>query len=391
MLFPIVMLAQNGIITGKVSQKGNSFPVARASVFLGNSSYGTSTSETGTFTLNNVKPGQYTLVVTVLGYEDYTQTILVTGAPIKLAIELAPKTIVLRDVVISSSSEADWNRNYAQFKKEFIGTDENAKNCEVINPHILDFTYYKTQQVLEASADEFLIVENRALGYRVKFLVKSFKSDKIAGIIQYEGQRLFQELPGKASQKKKWMAKRNEAYYGSAMHFYRSLYKGKLTEEGFEMYRLTRYLNPERPQEEIIQRNISRYMQLRNRDSVNKWVERENLSKYFRQYLGAAEWLPFEILRTTQQPGIYAVTFPDCLYVMYTKKREPTYFRDLYRPLNMPNYETSVVSFFDKSMSYYLFDLNGIVVGPSPLYEGTWSKSTLSQMLPVDYEPTDDK
>jgi hypothetical protein len=31
--------------------------------------------------------------------------------------------------------------------------------------------------------------------------------------------------------------------------------------------------------------------------------------------------------------------------------------------------------------------MNGIVVANGPLYEGTWSKSRLSDLLPVDYVP----
>ena len=75
-------------------------------------------------------------------------------------------------------------------------------------------------------------------------------------------------------------------------------------------------------------------------------------------------------------------------YVIYTKKREETPFKDLYVPLNMPNYEISVVTLLNKER-YALFDKNGVVIGESPLYEGTWSKARLSELLPVDYVPSD--
>ncbi|HEY0246455.1 MAG TPA: carboxypeptidase-like regulatory domain-containing protein, partial [Mucilaginibacter sp.] len=277
---PLFTWAQSGVITGKVVRMDNKSPVAGASVFLGNSSFGTATAPDGTFTLNGVRPGQYTLVVAVIGYQDHTQTILVGKDPIHVNIELETKSIMLREVQISDNAKADWKRNYEQFKKEFIGNDENAKNCEVINPEVLNFTYYKTQKRLEAYADEFLIVENRSLGYRVKFLVRDFKSDHISGIISYSGQRLFEDLPGKEIQKKKWATNRDDAYYGSAMHFYRSLYKDRLNEDGFEMHRFTRMLNPERPDEAVIQRNIERFSSLGRRDSVNKWIYLENLSRY---------------------------------------------------------------------------------------------------------------
>ena len=133
----MVVLAQNGSIAGKLTRADNKNVVPRASVFLSNSSFGTISNDDGNYTLNNVRPGQYTLVVTAIGFEDYTKTVLVTNKPIDLDITLSVKSIQLRDVVITTP--ASWKANYEKFKKEFIGTDENAKQCEVINPHVLDF------------------------------------------------------------------------------------------------------------------------------------------------------------------------------------------------------------------------------------------------------------
>jgi hypothetical protein len=389
-LCPVIVIAQNGVISGKITSKETKSAVARASVFLSNSSFGTVTSADGTFTLSGLRPGQYTLVVTTLGFTDYSKTVLVTDAPIKLDIELEPKVIELREVTISSSSKADWKRNYAQFRDEFIGTDQNAKNCDVVNPKILNFTYHRTQQVLEAYADEFLIVDNRGLGYRVKFLLKNFKSDRLGGIISYEGQRLFEELPGSAAEKKRWRTNRDMAYYGSAMHFFRALYTDKLREEGFDVRRLNRIPNPERPAEDVIQRKITMFKNQRRADSANHWIDLNNLPRYSKEKVSDVPWLAFELLRTTEQQGIFAITFPNYLYVIYTKKREETPFKDVFRPLDMPNYETTVVTLFNKD-HYALFDKNGVVVGESPLYEGTWSKARLSELLPVDYVPSDQK
>jgi hypothetical protein len=62
--------------------------VQKASVFLSNATFGTATADDGTFSLRGVKPGQYDLVVTTLGYEEYTQKVLVGSQPIALNIEL---------------------------------------------------------------------------------------------------------------------------------------------------------------------------------------------------------------------------------------------------------------------------------------------------------------
>jgi hypothetical protein len=71
-------------------------------------------------------------------------------------------------------SNADWKKNYEQFKKDFIGTNDNAKFCKILNPRVLDLIYYRKTQTLEASTDEFLVMENDALGYRTKFLLNEF-------------------------------------------------------------------------------------------------------------------------------------------------------------------------------------------------------------------------
>jgi len=170
--FPFIALAQNGSISGIIVNAETKKPLPRASVFLSNSASGTATNEEGKYLLSGIRPGEYTLVVSILGYEQYSKSVLVGREPIKLDIELATKPLMLREVVIQSS--ADWKRNFEAFKKEFIGMDENAKYCEITNPRILNITYNPTKQILHAESDDFVIVENKALGYKVKYLLNDF-------------------------------------------------------------------------------------------------------------------------------------------------------------------------------------------------------------------------
>jgi hypothetical protein len=382
-LLPFSVLAQSGVVTGKIVSAGSKNPVQKASVFLSNATFGTATADDGTFSLRGVKPGQYDLVVTTLGYEEYSQKILVGSQPITLNIELTPKVMMMKSVTIISN--ADWKKNYEQFKKDFIGTNDNAKHCKILNPRVLDLIYYRRKQVLEASADEFLIIENDALGYRTKYLLNSFNSNNLTHTIEYSGKVLFENLPGSDSQKKKWKQKREDTYYGSAQQFYRALYKNKLDEEGFVIYDFSRILNPQRQQEELIQHKQKQFSQT-NRDSAIYWNNQADVPKWAQENLRKPPLSALEVLRKTAQEGIYVITFPRFLYVTYIKKREETYFKDIYRPLDMPNYETSVITLFQP---YAVFDMNGSVIGNAPLYEGTWSKAKMANMLPVDYEPGD--
>ncbi|WP_165851985.1 carboxypeptidase-like regulatory domain-containing protein [Mucilaginibacter terrenus] len=377
-------MAQNGLIIGKLTSAVTKSAVANASVFLSNASYGTASAEDGSFTLRGVKPGQYNLVVTVIGFEEYSKEVLVGSGPINMQIELTPKVMMMRQVTIISN--ADWKKNYEQFKKEFIGVNDNAKLCKVVNPRVLDLVYFRKKQTLEASSDEFLIVENAALGYRTKFLLNSFSSDGISHTIYYSGKALFEDLPGSEAQKKKWKAKREEAYYGSPQHFYRSLYRNKLASEGFVMYNYTREPNPNRPPEELVLRKLKQYREV-NRDSALYWYNQQQVPKWWHENLIKPPLTSSNVVRSTPSEGIFAITFPAYLYVVYTKKHEEEQFRDIYRPLDMENFETSVITL--NSKHYAIFDMNGIVVAESPLYEGTWSKAKLANMLPVDYEPGD--
>jgi len=384
LLAPFALSAQTGTISGDVINAESKSPVAKASVFLSNATFGTATADDGTFALRGVKPGQYDLVVTTVGFEEYTQRILVGSEPITLKIELKPKVMMMRGVTIISN--ADWKKNYEQFKKEFIGTNENAKQCKVLNPHVVDLIYHRKTETLEASADEFLIVENNALGYRTKFLLNNFTSDKITNTIKYSGKVLFENLPGSESQKKKWRQRREDAYYGSPQQFYRSLYKNTLAEDGFVIYSFNRNLNPQRYPEGLIQKKIKQF-RMTNRDSVMYWINQEEVPKWVNETLMKPPLRAGDILKNTPQEGIYAITFPRYLYVVYTKRHEETYFKDIFRPLDMENFETSVVTLFEPHFA--LFDKNGTILAQSPLYEGTWSKAKLANLLPIDYEPGD--
>jgi len=382
MMVPGLLLAQTGTITGKVIHANSKAPLAKVSVFLSNATFGTTTAEDGTFALKGVRPGQYDLIVTSVGYEDYMQQVLVGSQPIVVNAELKPAVQQLRDVVVMTP--ADWKRNYDMFLVEFFGTSAYAKQCKISNPHDLTLIYRKSKKLLQAYSYDFINIENKALGYRIKFLLKDFKSDRLNNLISWQGRLLYEELPGSESQKRKWEMRRQDIFYGSNLHFFRSLVGGKYDKEGFVMRILARRPNEARPPEEVIQRKLDKFQSV-NRDSMTYWLSLYNMSKYHEK-LYREPVTPAQMVKSTDQNGIYALAFPENLYVTYTKKRETQEFKDIYRPLDMENFETSVLTLYKP---YALFDANGAVVSSnSMLYEGSWSKNKIAELLPVDYVPS---
>lgn len=381
--FPLMLFAQ-GTISGKVVRIDSKGPLSKASVFLGNSSYGTSTNDDGTFTLNNVKPGQYELIVSMVGFEEKTQTVLVSKDPVKLTIEMFPQITELHEVIVTDN--AHWKANFEMFKPLFLGTQPDAKKCTILNPHDVSLIYKKSKKTLEAFSTEFIVIQNKAIGYNVKMLLKQFKYDEVNNVISWQGKLLFEPLKGSPSQEAAWEKRRQEIYYGSAMHFFRALRLGALKEEGFKVMILIRRPDPERPPQELIIQKLDRFKNTLYRDSISYWAGMYNRSRFLSR-LAKDDIKEDDIISKTQEPGIYGLVFPECLYVMYIKKLEEADFKDIYRPLDMPNYETSVITLNGKD-KYALFDMNGTVVSaPSPLFEGTWSKDKMAEMLPVDYLP----
>jgi len=390
-LFPAVTFAQI-TISGKVTTSVSHTGIGKVSVFLSNSSYGTETTDDGSFHLVGVKPGEYTLVASSLGFKQYSKQVLVGTDPITIDIPLESKVEQLRGVVITTP--ADFKKNLEIFKREFIGMKENSKRCEIMNPHALNMIYHARKLTLEAWTDDFLIVENRALGYRIKFLLDTFSTSGVNGLTQWEGKVYFEEMKGTDEQKQEWKRKREESYYGSSRNFFRSLYNNTLPADGFIIHRLTRELNPDRPDDAVIRQKLNYFKeQPRTRinvDSFNYYIGKLNMSKYYHESLSKQPLQPFQIYEPTGKQGLYALkfSFTGCLYVIYTKRREDTDFKDIYRTLDMPNYETSVLTLL---APYSLFDSNGVLFQDPPLIEGSWSKDKLSELLPFDYIPGEGK
>jgi len=358
---PLTCLAQY-VITGRVLNSTDKAPVANASVFLNNAVAGSKTDDKGTFTITNVRPGQYDLVVSSLGYETSHQNIMV-NADIRLAdISLAPKVMMLQEVRIRSKD--DWRKNYEKFKQYFFGNSPYAQQCKILNknlPDLLDLDYDRKTRVFTARSDDFLEIENKALGYKIRYQLQELKSDGIANINYYQGTAAFEELKGSKSQQRKWQKNRRIAYEGSSMHFLRSVIGNAFTNEGFKVLRLIRKPNP----------------------------DYKGFGPKYSQTLVSTPLGAGDFAKLTDVTGEYALSFNDCLYVMYDKKRAHLSDKDAKNVLLSPDFMddplTTTLIFNEPNV---FFDNNGIIINPlGVLFYGNWGRRLIAELLPVDYVP----
>jgi hypothetical protein len=237
LLFFVILLVASGDVfaqaagydvSGTVTnEKGE--PLKSATVFIGGSQRVTPTDEDGRFKFKGVPQGAFLLSVHMLGYAPLSRNILVQNAALNIGMQLTPKVIILDEVKIGRKGA--WNKNYNLFKENFLGTSANARQCDIINPEIINFSTKKG--VLLAEADDFLIIKNNRLGYRIHYLLKDFSYNSKDNLALYQGDFSFEELDGTEVDKKKWAKNRAETYQGSFMHFLRSVYTNSTSENGF--------------------------------------------------------------------------------------------------------------------------------------------------------------
>jgi len=353
-------------VSGLVINKNDQKPVADASVFLNNATVGTKTADNGAFTLTNVRPGQYDLVVSIVGFETLHQNIMV-NKDLQLAdILISPKTIALKEVMIRPNGNRE--RDFQTFKRLFFGTSDFAEDCKILNPDLLDFDFDQSTMVFTASSSDYLEIENKALGYQIKYFLNDFKNDAKTGIFYFEGTAAFSEMKGKPSEIRRWQKNRLKVYLGSSMHFLRSTISNSMETEGFRVLRMIRKPDP---------------------DSKGLTNIR------YKETLVTKPWLTVnDFIKLTDVTGQYALGFEDCLYVLYAKKWAHATTKDkALNPTATPAFlddPTSTTLIFDSS--YAFFDANGIIINPqNVLFEGLWGKSRVAELLPVDYVPEANK
>ncbi len=222
-------------VTGKVVDAITGNPIPNASIYLNGSSKGTTSNTQGQFILNTTETN-IPLVVSCVGYQSET---INNYANRTLNIKLTPRAQVLREVVIGGVPREE---NMKMFLAEFIGA--KIKDCVIDNLDDINLTYSKKKQTLEAYASQPLIIYNKRLGYKITYFLSAFSHSPFETLIQ--GNYVFTEdttglKPGDV---KKILKARDRAYFGSRMHFIRSLWLNDLKQNKFDIVRSDiNYLN----------------------------------------------------------------------------------------------------------------------------------------------------
>lgn len=394
----ICFAQQNYMLSGTVKDKhGEALP--GAGVYVSGYKIATVSNNKGDYALQ-LKPGNYDILVQLIGYKALNKNIIISDKSIKIDLILEESVTQLNEVTI----KPDPNRAHylAMFRDFFIGTTPNAEQCKMINPNVLLIDYDNEESKLTVKTNQFLIIENQALGYRIKYLVNNFEYSSRTKIIYYEGFPYYEDLKGSARKKKIWAKKRLTAYLGSPQHFFTSLYNGKATEEGFIINKLITQPNRDKPSDSTIRANIKRLtkmqegllrktINLNHGDSLSYWLRKKNLPDGIS--ILSRSPIAQDTLVHIRNQHIKSINFTDKLYIIYSKEKEDPLFANriglsINRPLDMPDYQISTITL--QVAPVYFYENGGIYNPRAMLFAGYWGWEKIADSVPMDYLPPAD-
>jgi hypothetical protein len=227
-----------------------------------------------------------------------------------------------------------------------LGTSDRAKQTEILNPEVLSFDGGWGR--LEAWAREPLILENLALGYRIRYFLEEF--ERVGGTVRYDGEPLFEPMtPDTPEQAGSWTEARRRAFHGSFHHFLVALIDGRTREAGYRTYR------------------------------------RFSLDRVGRSGLGFG-LDPQDLIRPSPTPAVHLLDFSNYVEIVYTGEEESGAFLRWHgAPWDRPGPQRSWIELTDGPTRV---DRHGEVVDPYGVtVYGYFAFERVADQLPKDYRP----
>lgn len=389
------------LIKGRVVNAATGDPVPGSSVFITNTSKGTTSNNAGIFELHDVPPGKHELIISCIGYETNVFPFSDDQLPLQLKVELNIKVKEMENVTVEPSVEEGWDKWGRSFMENFVGNSANASKCNIKNEKEIKFRYYKKSSRLIAYCDGPVILENKALGYTISYQLENFEVNFDERSVTFLGYSLFTPFEdGGKSKSQKWDNNREEAYNGSIMHFMRSLYANRLLEEGFEVRRMKRSPNYEKQRVANIYRvSLAKRSLITGPANGDRTSEAGSISRDSMRYYEAvmrqhdnvetygSGFLTADSLIIESKDDFKAIHFEDNLFITYKKELEESGYLRTQFPERKATFQRSYVTllgeqiiFIDKSGNYY---------NPQEFFTSAywgWSDK-MANSLPLDYEP----
>jgi hypothetical protein len=320
--------ANGQILKGTIFDKETKSPIPIAVVYFDGTSVATYTDEEGKFLLDSKSHSNLPLTVSALGY--YSTVINEFSSTKDIIVYLEPKLFEFDDVTIKARGNSNIRKqNVAIFRREFLGRTSNAKECEILNEDDIRFITSKDKDTVRAYSLKPIFVTNKALGYKITYFLNKFEYVKSAYRNQLIGNSIFDE-DTLSTDTEIIRLRRDNTYYGSKMHFIRSLWRTDLKSPGYTIKNLKKQVPP---------------------------------SEMVRNRLSSTPGRPEKL-----------IYYPSVLPVLLSVKW-------------VPGKADSGMELLRNNIS---IEENGFYKGPGILWHGEMAKQGIADLLPYDYKPSEE-
>lgn len=392
-----VVNAQEKSIFGFIKINSD-IPLFGASVYLNNTSIGTYTDEDGLFELKAEK-GVYQIVISYIGFETKTITINTETYKSPTTFKLSELSNMLDEIVVKSAKKKKLKkriirRYLKRFEEAFIGQSEIARNCEILNPEVIDFSYIEETKTIVASADKPIKIKNEALGYLINYDLKYINISDTE--VAYLGYSKYEPLTSKRkSELKKWNENRKKAYLGSKQHFLKSLIFSTTKESGFTMDIVDIQRNPRKSTAAEVKEANGYITEQKRKGGYADFSKRVEypvtkldsaVNIMIDQYLDET----ITVLKTKNVKesevlfpfgGSNILKFPKYLQVTYHKEKEDRSFKP---KKSQKNFQQSVLQLLTNNA---VINNNGTIQNPMNVrVTGYWAFEQIGDEVPLDYK-----
>ena len=375
MICPFYVLLSQSINGTVVNDIGK--PIADVSIYLDGTKTGTVSTADGTFSLSISKNNN------LVFKKDNYETFIVNTSEIlnkKLKVVLI-KAEEIEEVIIIPFTEKAYKDYINYFLTSFIGTDQ--ANVKIKNQRSLKFSYDKTNRILRVKAPQTLIIENKNLGYIIDYNLQDFVVDFENNTTSYLGTSFFKET--KNTDKVK--LNRMNAYDGSTFHFLRSMYSGKVKDEGFIVNQVTKFPNPKYPTEEELRylkdfkKTFKPTKNIAIPEDIQDIISRKTSEPEYKVAV-----TKFNIPETDyikKSDGKVLLDFKDILEIKHNKYFYELKSKEIVRS-KLPVQQSSNIHSNDEIFEIYS---NGNCSNPANLMlQGEFTKNKIEFLLPLDYQ-----
>lgn len=356
-LFLIIWVSQAQTVKGSVKDASTGELMPFTNVFINNTTFGTTTDESGYFTLSRANlPGTFQLVASFVGYSIRIIEVSVGEGEIKTVdFVLTPQASLLSEVELKSRRDKPWERNLKRFQDVFMALPDDpiAGDLEITNPWVLEFEKVKPKKgsnYIQATAQEPLILENEALGYKVTYYLQDYKFYNYKS--SYFGLAFFEnKTPKDSAQAANYLLNKQTSYQGSIKHLMLSILLQRAPEEGFDLY--------ETFPEQMYRRRTNTYT-VELGESIVPLAQDS-------------------IRRIPLRNGNFRIFWPKRVEVHFLKKNyRNDYYVDIYHP----------VGWVEAPQGYFDIDRNGVPIHPTQVVlAGYIGRPRMGRSIPHDYFP----